>query len=257
MTGQRRTHEKAGLSFLPIFHAAAFLLLSAVAIVLGADDAQQLRYAVSNPYHFGAPHRSLPIIGAVLGIACAVPTLWFFVKRRPVPLVVSGLAIAGVLCGYFGLRNEEPRRSFHAANLDVLAAAQQLHRLQIDELQKSAEIAADPAAWRAALESLRLPNSPVRTKSFEQLPFEVSMLSDQAASLSGLRPGTLAVWVSADQVEFTIAAIGFAASGEAAPLKDKEGRTLILTGAFNPNAKASSTPDVKVEVRLPWEQPGR
>lgn len=254
MTGKEKPEGR--LSFLKVFHAFVFLLLSAAAMGLGQEEAKQLLFAVSKPYHFGAPPSVLPLLGALCGAVCAALLLFHFVRLKTTPLWVSALAVAGVLIGYFGRTDgTEVRRNHHAANLDVMAAARQLHRARVDELQRTAELPRDQASWAKALEALSLPKSPARTRSFSLLPFEIAMLASNDASLQGMRPGTLAVWVSEDGVEFAIHPVGFDEKRDVSPLEDEQGEPIVLTGAFNPNLKAPQAPEVKLNVPQPWEQP--
>lgn len=249
-----RRDEKSPLA-LRIVHALVFLGLASAAMALGNDELRQLRFAWRSTFHFGHPPAVLPIIGAGLGAAGALLILVHFARGRSVPLWASMLPLFGVALGYAGRVNEPPRRTHFAANLDVLAAARQLHRLQLEKLQTQAIIPVEKGDWEAALAALQLPKSPARDRAFQLLPFQIAMLQARGADPTGAPPGTIGVWVSPDGAEFELRAVGFDANKAVAPLRDDAGQAIVLMGTYNPELKDSAPERPRKVAPSPWDLP--
>jgi hypothetical protein len=242
---------------LRIVHALVFVGLCSAAMALGDDEVRQLLFAWGNSYHYGNPPAVLPIVGALFGVVAAALILVHFARGKSVPLWVSMLPLAGILLGYAGRATQAPRRTHYAANLDVLAAARQLHRAQVAVLQQNGELPVDQASWDLALTALQLPKSPARTRSFTLLPFRVALLPDRGVTPEGVAPGTLGVWVSKDGIEFEVHPVGFDEQRKVAPLVDPQGRALVLTGAYNPEMKETEAQPGVQPAPSAWDLPSK
>lgn len=228
--------QKAGDSpfGLRLLHALFFLaIVVPVAIATSWLELSQLFAAVTSKYVCGSPPLPLPIFGALCGAVCAALLLFFFVKGKSAPLWVSLVGLAGAACSVVGMHAAEARRSCIGANVDVLAAARQLHQLQVDRLQRTGFMPGNEVLWQEALSGLKLPPPQFRTRTLQQLPWKLVRTEEPNASAAGLAPGTLMVWVSKDGVTFEIKPVGVI-QGDAAVLVDDEKAPIILKGTFNP-----------------------
>ena len=206
---------------LKVLHAAVFLGLAVATCLLVFPEARQLAFALSAPYHFGAP----PSIGALIAGNLAVFGGGLLVRslfrRQPVPLGVSALIVAAFAMGVVTpVAPDQAGRSWAAADREILAAARKVHLEAVQRLQAKGEITAEGWSAPSAL-------SPARTPSFARLPYQVVFGK-------GDRPGALCVQLSEDGVSFELRALGFAPDGTVALLADENGAPLVLRGTYNP-----------------------
>ncbi len=227
MTGTAKT----SLSLRAV-HCAVFLTLSALALGAGWPEWTQLWLSQTSRFHFGAPPRALPLAGAALCLTGSAGLLTRVLRRRPVPLGISGLVLAGFLMSVLSGPPLDAGRSWAAADLEVLRTARALHGTMVEALQRSGAVPARSAEWTAALAALA-PSPPfARDRWFQPLSYQLVW---QANDDTPLIPGQLRVLVPPHAQHFELRAVGFDRAGKVATLRDERGDEVVLRGAHDPD----------------------
>jgi hypothetical protein len=233
----QRVSERTG--GLRIVYAVVFLGLAASALAAAWPELTQLYVGLGRPYHFGAPPRPLPLLGAglvLLGLG-VVGAAW--ARGRSAPLWASVVILVAAVLPMFGLWGEVPQgRSWAAADRVILDVGHALQRRMVDVLQQRGEVPLDEATWQVALAEVAGPTpSPARDRSFQRLPWRVQRIPEPTARPDPLVPSTLLVWVASEGEAFQIHPVGFSPGGQVAPLADDQGVPVVLRGTFNPDMR--------------------
>lgn len=235
--------QRGGGDFVPgplvWFHLIVFGGFAASAVAAAFPELAQLRLALAHRWHPGTP----PLASAVVGAALAALGLAALVVRVVRQKGGAKVPSAVVLLGFFLALTVELQaptlRSQAGANMAFLDVAKAVHLAMRDHLQREGAAPADGAAWQAELEragaAQGLERSPYRSRWFRAQPWRVVMLAAEAQVPKDEPPGTLAVWVSRDRVQYRAALVGLSSRLEAARLRDGAGGLVELEGVYNPD----------------------
>ena len=203
--------------------------LGASAIAASLPELQQLFFALSRPFHFGAPPQPLAIGGTVLVLVGLAVVLVRVLRGGRTPLWAMALVLVGVVLPASGLLSEVPQgRSAAAADGVILDVGNALRRVMVDRLRKEGTVPADLDAWQRALEEVQGQTpSPVRDRRFERVPLRVIGREEGSGVLI---PGTYWLWTSPQRDAFELHPVGFDTEGRPAGLTDSAGSPVILRG---------------------------
>ena len=102
-------------------------------------------------------------------------------------------------------------------------------------LFRSGTLPEDEGTWQARLaEESKGEPTPVRTRSFEPLPFRIQKVASPEALPKDAPPGTLLLHVAQGGVSYELHPVGISPQGEQWKLRSPKGEEVVFRGAFNP-----------------------
>ncbi|ATB34520.1 hypothetical protein [Melittangium boletus] len=222
---------------LRLVHGILFGGFTAICVVVGSPEFEQLLRAQRQVFHAGPPPRvevMLAVLAALLGMGVIlVQALRGRSARLPWSVLILG-ALGLVL--WRDRAGPVPGRTADSANLKILQTARALHGLQIPELQNRGALEEDVEAWRVALQKVTHGEpTPVRTRSFEPLAYHIQKVDKPDTLPEGVPPGTLLLYVMEGGIAYELQAIGISPEGEPWRLQLlPAGEPVVFRGAFNP-----------------------
>jgi hypothetical protein len=235
VTARREAPGRSPLA-LRLIHGAIFLAIAAGVMAAAFPEWQQGLHALQQPYHAGSPPRALLVAGSVLAVAGALGLLASLVGGRSAPLAVSWLILGGAGTAVFGAAASAPpeQPSELAVNTRLIHLGQRLQLSMVGRLQEHGEVPVALAPWQEALEQMAPAESPIRTRSFRQVPPQVIRVETPEARPQPLVPGSLLLFVSPDGASFELRLVGLA-GGLPQVLEDDTGAPVVLHGLYNPD----------------------
>ena len=231
---------------LRVVHGAVFLGFAALSVLGTWTELAQWARAWSSPWHAGTPPFWPAVAGAVLAVGGAAVLLFRLLRRQVVSVFVSVAILAGFIVSLSVNAANPSRRTVEGANGALLASGRALQAAMGASLQKQAEVPNDLAEWELRLaqvgDAKGQGGSAYRDRGFRLAPLRVHFLSEDAWTPEGQAPGTIGVWISRDQVEFTLRLLGIDGQGQPALLNDDRGAPITLRGVFNPDIGAGRAP---------------
>jgi hypothetical protein len=188
------------------------------------------------PFHPGPPPRLelvLPVLAALVGMTAVLVQS---ARGRSARLHWSLLILGALVLILWGQRHGlVAGRTADSANLKILQVARELHEQTANALRTQGAVSEDVGTWQAALEQVAQGQpSPVRTRSFESLPFRIQKVDSPEALPADAPPGTLLFYVMEGGVAYELHPVGVSPSGEPWRLRAPEGEALVFRSAFNP-----------------------
>jgi hypothetical protein len=207
-------------------------------LVAGWPEVAQLIRTQLQPFHSGPPPRPELLLAMLASVVGMTEVLVQGVRGRGArlhgPLLILG-ALVLTLC--FHREGFVEGRTADSANLKILRVARDLHGHMVNELQTRGVIPEDMGSWLVALEQVSqgLP-TPVRTRSFEPLPFRIQKMDSPDALPSEAPPGTLLLYVMEGGVAYELHPVGMSSTGEPWRLREPRGEPVVFRGAFHPDS---------------------
>ena len=227
---------------LKLLHGILFAGFTAICCVVGAAEFEQLLAAQAHPFHGGPPPRVLVLLAVLASLVGLGVILGQALRGRSARLRWSGLVLAALVLVLWDFR-EGPvaGRTASAANLRILQTARALHGLMVHRLQNEGHLPEDVDAWRQALESLTHGEpSPVRTRTFQPLPYRIEKVAAPDTVPPGAPPGTLLLYVLEGGLAYELQAVGLSPEGEPWRLRQLPStEPVVLRGAYNPELPAA------------------
>jgi hypothetical protein len=205
-------------------------------LAAGWPELEHLARTQLQPFHPGPPPRPelvLPVLAALVGMTAVLVQN---ARGRSARLSWSLLILGALVLTLWGQRDGlVAGRTVDSANLKILQVARELHGRTVDALRAQGSVSEDVGTWQAALEQVSQGQpSPVRTRSFEPLPFRIQKVDSPEALPSEVPPGTLLLYVLEGGVAYELHPVGVSPSGEPWRLRDSGGEALVFRGAFSP-----------------------
>jgi hypothetical protein len=240
VTERREAPGRSPLA-LRLIHAAIFLAIAAGAVAAAVPEWRHAALALGRPYHIGPPPRALLVLGSVLAVAGVAGLLAALVRGRSASLNVSWLILGGAGAAVLGsaLAPLPEIPSEPAVNTRLLQLGQSVQTAMVGQLQERGEVPVAPEPWRAVLERVAPSESPIRTRTFQQVAPRVVRVEAPEAKPEPLAPGTLLLYVSPDGASFELRLVGLS-EGQPRVLVDETGAPVVLQGLFNPDLPRSS-----------------
>jgi hypothetical protein len=235
VTGRREAPGRSPLA-LRLIHAAIFLAIAAGAVAAAVPEWRHGVLALGQPYHVGPPPRALLVLGSVLAAAGVAGLLAALVRGRSASLNVSWLILGGAGAVVLGsaLAPLPAIPSEPAVNTRLIQLGQSVQTAMVGQLQERGEVPVAPEPWQAVLERVSPAESPIRTRTFQQVAPRVVRIEAPEAKPEPLVPGTLLLYVSPDGASFELRLVGLS-EGNPRVLVDETGAPVQLQGLFNPN----------------------
>ncbi|WP_224245662.1 hypothetical protein [Hyalangium gracile] len=221
---------------LRLIHAAIFLAIAAGVVAAAVPEWRQGLFALGRPYHAGPPPRALLVLGSVLAAAGGAGLLVALARGRSAPLGVSWLILGSAGVAVLGAAGSPPREfpSELALNTRLIQLGQRVQAFMVGQLQERGEVPVAHEPWQEALARAAPAESPIRTRSFRQVPPQVVRVRTPEARPEPLVPGSLLLWVSPDGAAFELRLVGLE-GGLPRVLVDDAGAPVVLHGLYNPN----------------------
>ncbi|MCY1079655.1 hypothetical protein [Archangium lansingense] len=221
---------------LRVLHGLVFGGFTAMCLAAGSPELVHLVRSQLQPFHSGPPPRLelvLPVVAALVGLTVVLVQS---ARGRSARLFWSLLILGALVLTLWGQHEGlVAGRTADSANVKILQLAQALHERSVNTLRTQGAVSEDVGSWQAALEQLSQGQpSPVRTRSFEPLPFRIQKVDSPEALPPEAPPGTLLLYVMAGGVAYELHPVGVSPSGEPWRLRDSKGEALVFRGAFNP-----------------------
>lgn len=221
---------------LRVLHGLVFGGFTLMCLAAGWPELEHLVRTQLQPFHPGPPPRLelvLPVLAALVGMTVVLVRS---ARGRSASLSWSLLILAALVLTLWGQREGlVAGRTADSANLKILQVASDLHAQTMNALRAQGSVSEDVGPWQAALEQVsRGQPSPVRTRSFEPLPFRIQKVDSPEALPVEAPPGTLLLYVMEGGVAYELHPVGVSPSGEPWRLSVPGGEALVFRGAFNP-----------------------
>jgi hypothetical protein len=235
VTERREAPGRSPLA-LRLIHAAIFLAIAAGAVAAAVPEWRHAALALEHPYHVGPPPRALLVLGSVLAAAGAAGLLAALVRGRSASLNVSWLILGGAGAAVLGSAISPLPKipSEPAVNTQLIYLGQRVQTSMVGYLQERGEVPVAPELWQAVLLRVTPSESPIRTRTFQQVALRVVRVETPEAKPEPLVPGTLLLYVSPDGASFELRLVGLS-EGQPRVLVDETGAPVVLQGLFNPN----------------------
>ncbi|WP_224360384.1 hypothetical protein [Hyalangium versicolor] len=239
MTERREAPGRSPLA-LRLVHAAIFLAIVAGVVAAAVPEWRHGWFALGRPYHAGPPPRALLLLGSALATVGAAALLVALARGRSAPLGVSWLVLGGAGAVVLGAAGSPPREnpSELAINTRLIQLGQSVQTAMVGRLQERGEVPVALEPWQEALARAAPSESPIRTRTFQQVPPRVVRVETPEARPEPLIPGTLLLYVSPDGASFEIRLVGLSPQGLPQVLGDETGAPVVLQGLYNPDLPA-------------------
>jgi hypothetical protein len=221
---------------LRVLHGLVFGGFTAMCLAAGWPELEHLVRTQLQSFHPGPPPRPelvLPVLAALVGMTAVLVRS---ARGRSARLYWSLLILAALVLILWGQGDGlMAGRTADSANLKILQVARQLHEQTVNALRTQGAVSEDVGTWQAALEQVSQGQpSPVRTRSFEPLPFRIQKVDSPEALPAEAPPGTLLLYVMEGGVAYELHPVGVSPSGEPWRLSAAGGEALVFRGAFTP-----------------------
>jgi hypothetical protein len=222
---------------LRLLHGIVFGGFTLLCLVAGWPEVEHLVRTQLQPFHGGPPPRLAPLVAVLAAVVGMTVVLVQAVRGHGARLHGSGLILGALVLATSG--NREGRvtgRTADSANLKILQATRTLHGRTVNELQAHGAVPEDVGTWQASLERVTQGQpTPVRTRSFEPLPFRLQKVDSPEALPTEAPPGTLLLHVMEGGAAYELHPVGISPSGEPVRLREPGGEPLVFRGLFNPD----------------------
>ncbi len=212
MSARREAPGRSPLA-LRLIHGSLFLAIAAGVMAAAFPEWQQGMAALQLAYHAGSPPRVLLVVGSVLAVAGALALLAALVRGLSAPLGVSWLILGGAGAAVLGAAASAPPEhpSELSVNTGLIQLGQRLQLAMVGRLQERGEVPVAREPWQEALEHVAPAESPIRTRTFRQVPPQVIRVETPEARPQPLVPGSLLLFVSPDGAAFELRLVGLSA----------------------------------------------
>ncbi|KFA94597.1 hypothetical protein [Archangium violaceum] len=221
---------------LRVLHGLVFGGFTAMCLAAGWPELEHLVRTQLQPFHPGPPPRPellLPMLAALVGMAAVLVQ---HLRGRAVRLAWSLLILGALVLTLWGQREGlVAGRTADSANVKILEVARKLHEGNVNALRSQGAVSENVGTWQSALEQVSHGEpSPVRTRSFEPLPFRIRKIESPEALPPDAPPGTLMLYVMPGGFAYALHPVGVSPTGEPWPLHAPDGAALVFHGAVNP-----------------------
>jgi hypothetical protein len=188
------------------------------------------------PFHAGPPPRPelvLAVLAALVGMAVVLVQ---GLRGHSARLHWSLLILTALVFLLWGTREGfVAGRTADSANLKILQVARELHARTGGMPRTQGVVSEQVGPWRVALEQVSqgLP-TPVRTRSFQPLPFRIQKVDSPDALPADAPPGTLLLYVMEGGLAYELHPVGVSPAGEPWRLRAPGGEPLVFRGALHP-----------------------
>ncbi|MBM7115602.1 hypothetical protein [Archangium primigenium] len=222
---------------LRLVHGILFGGFTAITVVVGAPEFEQLLRAFQQPFIAGLPPRWTVMMAVLVALVGMGVILIQALRRRSAHVAWSALVLGALSVVLWSDREGPvPGRNSHAANLKILQTARALHGLQVPELQSRGHIGEDLESWRAALQQTTHGEfTTVYSNVFEAMPYSIVQVAAPDTLPEELSPGTLVLYVMKGGLAYELQAIGISPEGQPWRLEQStDHEPVVFRGAFNP-----------------------
>ncbi|HYO59722.1 hypothetical protein [Archangium sp.] len=220
---------------LRVIHGLVFGGFTAMCLVAGSPELEHLIRTQLQPFHAGPPPHPELLLAVLAALVGMTAVLVQGVHGRSARLHGSLLILGALVLILWGNRNGlVAGRTADSANLKILQVARELHDRTGNTLRTLGALSEQVGPWQAALEQVSqgLP-SPVRTRSFEPLPFRIQKVDSPDALPADAPPGTLLLYVMEGGVAYELHPVGVSPAGEPWRLRAPGGEAVVFRSAFN------------------------
>lgn len=226
---------------LRLIHGVVFLGLAAATLAAAQIELLQLQRVLAQPWTSGTLPLPVPLAAAAGAGGCAVAFVACLTTGRSAPLGLSLVMVGAFVGALLSRENEVAGRTHFGGNLPLVRLMDGVHAEVRSELQQRGEAPAGLADWKERVERSAKRLYPPEGRSLfhrrfaAAAPFGVQLIATEEANPADAVPGTVLVYVSADQASFTLLGVGLDERGKAVRIRDPEGKLVQFKGVFNPD----------------------